>query len=219
MIKTLNVLALAALIGSATMAYSVKYETILVAEKLKKRESELVREKDAIAILKAEWQLLNRPERLQKLAAPEAGVQALSARQIVRANDIPQAKPEGDKLANALDGLLTGSIPEPKKTSAKSLTPANATLRPVAKAPVTPRPGQSTKVNGTAKANLAPKPASSQSKVVASAPLSLRPPGLVGQPAAATARKDDPIARALAGVKPVPPKPVTPPKAGGTPQR
>ncbi len=49
MMRTFNILAIATLIGSATAAYSVKYETILVAEKLKKRQTELRREKDAIA--------------------------------------------------------------------------------------------------------------------------------------------------------------------------
>lgn len=210
MIKTLNVLALAALIGSATMAYSVKYETILVSEKLRKRESELTREKDAIAILKAEWQLLNRPERLQKLAVPEAGVQALSGRQIVRAADIPQGKPEGDKLANALDGLLTGSIPDAKKTSAKPIAPVNATPRPAAKAPASSRPAQTAKSNPAGKANATAKSTSAPPKLATTAPLSLRPPGLVGQPAATSTKKDDVIGRMFAGGKPVPPKSITP---------
>ena len=68
MIRFLNFLALAAVIGTATWAYSVKYETILVAEKLKKRQTELRHERDAISVLEAEWQLLNRPARLATLA-------------------------------------------------------------------------------------------------------------------------------------------------------
>lgn len=120
MIRLLNVLALIAVISSATWAYSVKYETILVAEKLRKREAELNREKDAVAILQAEWHLLNRPERLQSLAKPEAGMQTISAKQVVRPADIPMATPG---KADAIDSLLTGSIPTPdsaRKSPAKS---------------------------------------------------------------------------------------------------
>ena len=184
------------------MAYSVKYETILVAEKLKKREGELAREKDAITILKAEWQLLNRPARLQALAAPEPGVQQLLARQIVRVGDIPQAKPEGDKLGTALDGLLTGSIPaaeNARKATGKPVSPpgANVSTRPVQKVNVlaTPRPTP-------AKAVI---PAKALPKVATSAPLSLQPPPNRGV-TPKTAPKIDPIATLLSS--PVPPKSV-----------
>lgn len=113
MSRFFNLLAFVAMIGSAIAAYSVKYETILVTEKLKKREGELQREKDAITILSAEWQLLNRPARLQSLAPPESGMQALSVKQLAHAGDVPQAKPDAEK--SALDGLLTGGLPEPAR--------------------------------------------------------------------------------------------------------
>lgn len=123
MIRFLNFLALSAVIASATWAYSVKYETILVSEKLKKRETELRRERDAIQVLAAEWELLNRPARLAALAKPEAGMQQLSARQVVNAKDIPAAQPaKGDSL----DALLTGSIPPAPKGEAKPAPVAGA---------------------------------------------------------------------------------------------
>ena len=123
MIRFLNFLALSAVIASATWAYSVKYETILVSEKLKKRETEMRRERDAIQVLAAEWELLNRPARLAALAKPEAGMQQLSARQVVHAKDIPAAQPaKGDSL----DALLTGSIPPAPKVETKPAPVAGA---------------------------------------------------------------------------------------------
>lgn len=218
MIRTINILALAALIGSATAAYSVKYETILIAEKLRKREGELTRERDAISVLKAEWQLLNRPARLSVLAQPEAGMRPLSVRQIVRVEDIPQAKQGSDKIASALDGLLTGSLPPPEKSSRPVIAgkpstgtkPANASLapRPASKpmVPVTPRPDVTAR-STTPKA--VARPASSNG------PMMLRPPAALGPriPAQTAAAPPvparDPISRLLGlGSKPVLAKPV-----------
>jgi hypothetical protein len=207
MMRTFNILAIATLIGSATAAYSVKYETILVAEKLKKREAELRREKDAIAVLQAEWQVLNRPTRLQALAPPEAGMQALSARQILRAQDVPQRRGEQDPL----DSMLTGSVealapkpaPKPATTPVKlpgkpATTPSNTASRPGAPKPAT------TPASPPKSASLAPKPAASTpARPASGAPLALRPPAPLGSTRGVASR-----AEALAA--PVPRRNVTP---------
>lgn len=185
MMRTLNILAIATLIGSATAAYSVKYETILVAEKLKKREAELRREKDAIAVLEAEWQILNRPSRLQALAPPEPGIQQLSARQVVRPADVPQRGAEADPL----DSVLTGSIdikPAPKPATPKPAT-TPAKVQGTATTPVSasrtgsPRPATTPQRN----AGIAPatRPASG-------APLVLRPPAPLGSTRGVVPRAD-----------------------------
>ncbi len=108
MIRLINLLAITVLIGTAFWNYSVKYDTILLAEKVHKRETELKREKDSVQILAAEWELLNRPTRLQALVRPEGSMVQISARQIVRPTDIPHT-PQGH--ADPLDALLTGALP------------------------------------------------------------------------------------------------------------
>lgn len=194
MMRTLNILAIATLIGSATAAYSVKYETILVAEKLKKREAELRREKDAIAVLEAEWQILNRPTRLQALAPPEPGMQQLSARQIVRPGDVPQRGPEADPL----DSMLTGSID--LKSASKPATPKPATPKPATTPVTTPAkaPGTATTPSSSSRPG-SPKPATTPQKnagitpatrPAAGAPLVLRPPAPLGSTRGAVSRAD-----------------------------
>jgi len=187
MMRTFNILAIATLIGSATAAYSVKYETILVAEKLRKRQAELMREKDAIAVLQAEWQILNRPTRLQALAPPEAGMQQLSARQIVRASDVPKRGAEVDPL----ESMLTGSIDAkpattPVKTQARPATTPSSPSRPGA-----PRPATTPQNNVNAPTRPAP-----------GEPLALRPP--------APSRNVRDLPRAEALSAPVPRRKVTP---------
>jgi hypothetical protein len=179
MIRTLNVMAILALIGSATMLYQVKYETILVNEKLRQAEAALVKEKDAIAVLKAEWELLNRPARLAMLAQPEPGMQTLTVRQIARATDIPKALPEQDKIGAALDGLMTGSIPAAdaqKKITPRPTTPLAATPRPQPRiTAATPRPDAARAPKVVIPARPLPRVATATS-----APLALRPPASLG---------------------------------------
>jgi hypothetical protein len=203
MMRSLNILAIATLIGSATAAYSVKYETILVAEKLKKRESELQREKDAIAVLKAEWQMLNRPSRLAALAPLEAGMQTLSARQLVRASDIPARGPEKDPLAAALENTLTGSIAAPQRQTPRGGGPTPA-APPRAAARTTPAPRAATVTPSARSATPAPRQQAAP-RAAQGAPLALRPPAPLGSTRGATPRAE-PIAA------PVPRNRVSPPQ-------
>ena len=62
--QLLHFVAISALIGSAGYAYSIKYETLYHAEQVVKLKGKVQRERDAIAVLRAEWAHLNRPDRL-----------------------------------------------------------------------------------------------------------------------------------------------------------
>jgi cell division protein FtsL len=114
MLKLLNVLAVGGLVGTAMWAYSVKYETIYFAEQVKKLEKRLDRERDAISVLRAEWQHINRPARLQVLADRHLQLQTLQATQIIRAVELPAKPKTEDPLGDKLDQLLTGSTPAQK---------------------------------------------------------------------------------------------------------
>ena len=113
MLRILNVLAIAALIGSASWAYSVKYDTIYYVEQIRKNEAKIERERDVIAILKAEWQFMTKPGRLQVLSDKHLALQPTKASQIIRANELPDRKNQGDAIAAKLEdlGLVTGSTP------------------------------------------------------------------------------------------------------------
>jgi hypothetical protein len=111
MLRLLNVFAVAGLVGTAMWAYSIKYDTIYYAEQVKKLERRLDRERDAISVLRAEWQHINRPVRLQVLADRHLQLQSLQATQIARAADLPARPKSDDPLGDKLDQLLTGSVP------------------------------------------------------------------------------------------------------------
>lgn len=124
MIKLLHVIAIGALVSSAVYAYSVKYETTLAAEQLQKIRAKTQRERDAIAVLKAEWQFLNRPDRIQTLSERHLDLQPFTATQVVKASEIPNRGPKVDTIGRKLEDLGLGVPTEtPKSTKAGGTTP------------------------------------------------------------------------------------------------
>ena len=129
MLRILNVLAVAALIGSAVYAYSVKYETILYAEQILKTRHLIAAEQDGIEKLKAEWAILTRPDRLAALADHGLGLQKLSLDQIVQAADLPDPPPKVDSIGRKLDSLGLGeptATPSGKTAGGSAATPSSA---------------------------------------------------------------------------------------------
>ncbi len=111
MIRLLNFVSIGALITSAVWVYSIKYETVFHAEQVKKLENQLERERQAIIVLQAEWQLLNQPGRMQVLADRHLDMKPLAATQIVKVAELPERAKTEDALARKLDSLLTGALP------------------------------------------------------------------------------------------------------------
>lgn len=129
MLRILNVLAVAALIGSAVYAYSVKYETILYAEQILKTRHLIASEQDGIEKLKAQWAILTRPDRLATLADKGLNLQKLSLDQIVQAKDLPDPPPKVDSIGRKLDSLGLGeptATPSDKTASGSAATPSSA---------------------------------------------------------------------------------------------
>ncbi len=114
-LRILHVAAIGALLSSALYAYSIKYETTLQGEKLAKLKHRVQREKDAIAILRAEWQLLNTPERLQEFGKRASDLIPLQVHQIGSIAELPMKQDKADEIGKKLDLL---GLAEPTQTTA-----------------------------------------------------------------------------------------------------
>ena len=66
--RFLHLIAIAAVIISASYVYSIKYQTIFAAEEVLKTQHLIARERNSIAILRAEYAHLTRPDRVQQIA-------------------------------------------------------------------------------------------------------------------------------------------------------
>ncbi len=127
MLRFFNMLAIAALVGSAIYAYSIKYETIYYAEQIVKTKHSISREKDAIALLKAEWAHVTRPERVQALSEKYLELAPMALTQVVQMKDLPEKAPKVDAIGRKLEalGLLQPTnTPQDKKGSGSASTPS-----------------------------------------------------------------------------------------------
>jgi cell division protein FtsL len=130
MIRFLHIVAIGALVASAVYVYSVKYDTIFLAERVAKLKNQVQREKDSIAVLKAEWQRLNRPERVQALADTHLDLQPLSVLNIGRFDEVPQRQPKTDEIGRKLEtlGLMPTSTPR-EAQAGDARTPSSSRIR------------------------------------------------------------------------------------------
>ena len=194
MIRFIHLIAVALLIGSAAYAYSTKYETLYYAETLAKLKAKVQRERENVAIAKAEWAMLTRPDRLQKMVDKHLDLQPMTIAQMARLADIPN-KGSGDAIGQKLEAL--GLEPE-----ATSSTSASTAVKPKPAQKPTPKPGS---------AGLSAKPAQPK-RTVQLAPPAAKPapkPGAVAapKPVVATAPKPaapKPVATAPAAAQPKP---------------
>ena len=115
--RIFHLIAVFVLVGSAVYLYRVKYETIYLSEQVAKLKRDIAREKDAISMLHAEWQQLNSPERLQKLAHANSQLTTLRVHQISAWAEIPDRSTTADMIG---DKLLSLGEDHPSSPSAHS---------------------------------------------------------------------------------------------------
>jgi cell division protein FtsL len=199
MIKLFHVVAIGALISSAAYAYTIKYETLYQTGQLSKINQKAQKEREAIAVLRAEWAHLNRPERLQVLADRHLDLKPLDITQVARFQDVPARGPKADRIGEKLEALglnlddaPVSSLPRmtPRPSAAASALPArprpaaapssasrapaatSATAPTRAATPAPPRPAR----------QVAATPARPPARIEPArpaAPLTLRPPASI----------------------------------------
>lgn len=128
MTKLLHFVAISALIASAGYAYSIKYDTLYYAEQVAKLKSKVQREREAIAVLQAEWQYLDRPDRLQAAVDQHLDLQPLKIQQLARLSDLPNRPTREDEIGLKLQALgLLEPTATPKDKSNEARTPTTQT--------------------------------------------------------------------------------------------
>ena len=138
MIRLLNVLAIVGLIGSAVYAYSIKYDTLYQGGQVSKLKTALHKERQAIAVLRAEWQLLTRPARLQAAVERHLSLEPIGDGHLARLSDLPNRPDRGDEIGRLLASTATPTVtPKDKPASARDepRTTGSVTTRTVSTRP------------------------------------------------------------------------------------
>ena len=117
--RLLNILVICALLLAASAVYKIKFDSTLQAARVAKLRDELRRERNAIAVLRAEWARLDTPERIKGLAERHLSLQPVTPTQFDRFDDLPpRPVPEAqdDPIGAMLDEApgATGSVPAPQ---------------------------------------------------------------------------------------------------------
>lgn len=96
MLRIVNLLLLAAMIGGALLTYNLKHHAEVAADRVARLNANIADEREAIALLKTEWSLLTQPGRLQALVTKYEDhfkLQPFSASQVATLDEIPR-RPE-----------------------------------------------------------------------------------------------------------------------------
>ncbi len=72
----------------AYVIYQVKYEARALDGQITSLNKQIEEERDALAVLRAEWSLLNRPERIERLAAKYLKLAPAQPRQLVTVDSV-----------------------------------------------------------------------------------------------------------------------------------
>lgn len=83
--RIFNLLLVGCVVAFAYVIYELKYQTLELDDRAAELHQSIKAEREAIAVLRAEWSHLNRPERIEKLARRHLGLQPLKANQYVTA--------------------------------------------------------------------------------------------------------------------------------------
>jgi hypothetical protein len=126
--RIVHLLVIGALVFAAAYVYRIKMESTARTEQVLKLHAEIRAERDAIAVLRAEWAKLDSPLRLQGLVERHLPLKPIDAHQYDDLKNLPERPPSlvkpgdpdpiGSMIATidakAAASDVTGSVPEPE---------------------------------------------------------------------------------------------------------
>jgi hypothetical protein len=119
-----------ALIISAALLYKVKYDTTKEANHIVQVKNEIIKEKETIQLLKAEWAYVNRPENIQALAQKYLDLRPIGLTQIGLRGGLPEKQGVAD------DPI--GRMLEALERANRELPTASRVIKPQPKPKVAP---------------------------------------------------------------------------------
>jgi hypothetical protein len=126
--RIIHVLVIAALVFAAAYVYRIKMDSTSRVERVLQLHAAIREQRDAIAVLHAEWAKLDAPLRLQGLAERHLPLKPINANQYDSLKNLPERPPNlvrpGDPdpigaMIQTIDAatdasLVTGSVPAPE---------------------------------------------------------------------------------------------------------
>jgi hypothetical protein len=126
--RFIHLLVIGALVFAAAYVYRIKMESTSRTERVLRLNAEIREQRDAIAVLRAEWAKLDAPLRLQGLAERHLALKPLAAIQYDSLKNLPERPPNfakpgtSDPIGSMIETIdaaadpasVTGSVPAPE---------------------------------------------------------------------------------------------------------
>ena len=122
--RFIHLLVIGVLVFAAAYVYRIKMESTSRTERVLRLHAEIREQRDAIAVLRAEWAKLDAPLRLQGLAERHLALKPLVATQYDSLKNLPERPPSfakpgdpdpiGAMIETINPDLVTGSLPAPE---------------------------------------------------------------------------------------------------------
>jgi hypothetical protein len=126
--RIIHLLVIGVLVFAAAYVYRIKMESTSRTERVLRLHAEIREQRDAIAVLRAEWAKLDAPLRLQGLAERHLPLKPLNATQYDSLKNLPERPPsfvrkgEPDPIGTMIEAIdsvavsseVTGSVPAPE---------------------------------------------------------------------------------------------------------
>jgi hypothetical protein len=126
--RIIHLLVIGTLVFAAAYVYRIKMDSTSRTERVLRLHAEIHEQRDAIAVLRAEWAKLDAPLRLQGLAERHLPLKPLNATQYDSLKNLPERPPNfakpGDTdpigaMIETIDAaadanVVTGSVPTPE---------------------------------------------------------------------------------------------------------
>jgi cell division protein FtsL len=88
MLRFVNICLVLGLVALAYVIYQVKYEAHALDGQIVTLNKQIDSERDSLAVLRAEWSLLNRPERIERLAEKYLKLAPARPQQLVTLDEV-----------------------------------------------------------------------------------------------------------------------------------
>jgi cell division protein FtsL len=119
MLRFVNICLVLGLVALAYVIYQVKYEARALDEEIASLGKQIDGERDALAVLRAEWSLLNRPERVERLAQKYLKLAPAQPRQLVTIDTVSDHDFDRTGLEVAAPATPSPAIAQASKPAAK----------------------------------------------------------------------------------------------------
>jgi hypothetical protein len=131
-LRVLNLCVIGILVLAAAYVYRIKFDATVQAERLARLRGELRHERDKIAALRAEWEQLDSPARIETLAKRYLPLHSIAPTQFDTFDRLPERPaPDPATRADPIGGMIENLEQSSRIEVTGTLPPTNSNRAPV----------------------------------------------------------------------------------------